>query len=119
MLGFGRPQPNLHYYPAGNNARNGSRGPWQEGTYNYGYHTTHFDDSPNSAYGSNGNFVFDVPGCIGCGVHSGRANRTDRAGRSGPRFATNGCIRTTDDATSQIQSLIQSGDPLQTLTVVR
>ena len=106
-------------YAAGNNAQTGSRGPWASGTYNYDYHTTHPDDAPDSAYGSNGNSVFDVPGCVGCGVHSGRANRTDRAGRSGTQHATNGCIRTTDEATSEIQRLIQNGDPVDTLTVTR
>ena len=106
-------------YPASNNAQTGSRGPWDAGTYNYDYHTTHPDDTPNSPYGSNGNFVFNVPSCVGCGVHSGRSNSTDRAGRSGPNFATNGCIRTTDQATSAIQRLQQNGDPIRTLQVVR
>ena len=106
-------------FPAGNNAQSGSRGPWPAGTYNYAYHTTHPGDAPNSPYGSYGNFVFNVPGCVGCGVHSGRANSTDRAGRSGVNFATNGCIRTTDNATRIIEQLQQSGDPMTTLTVIR
>ena len=104
-------------YPAANNAQQGSRGPWQEGDYSYSYHTTHPGDAPDSPYGSNGNFVFDVPGCTGCGVHSGRADSTDRAGRSGVNYATNGCIRTTDEATSQITQLIANGDPLTGLQV--
>jgi hypothetical protein len=45
-----------------------------QGSYSYGYHTTHPDDALNSPFGSYGNWVFNVPGCIGCGVHSGRAN---------------------------------------------
>jgi RHS repeat-associated protein len=106
-------------FPAGNDAQLGSRGPWQEGTYDYAYHTTHSDDSPDSRFGSNGNFVFKVPGCTGCGVHSGRANSTDRAGRSGVNYATNGCIRTTDEATSLIKLLNANGDPLTSLTVSR
>ena len=104
-------------YPAANNAQTGSRGPWDPGTYDYSYHTTHPNDSPDSPYGSNGNFVFNVPGCTGCGVHSGRVNTPDRRGRRGPQHATNGCIRTTDDATSQINNLTSHGDPLTTLTV--
>jgi RHS repeat-associated protein len=106
-------------FPASNNAQTGSRGPWEPGTYDYAYHATHPDDAPDSPYGSNGNFVFKVPGCTGCGVHSGRAYTPDRAGRKGPGHATNGCIRTTDDATSLIEQLIQNGDPLTTLTVAR
>ncbi len=106
-------------YPAANNAQSTSRGPWPEGTYTYAYPTTHSDDAPNSRFGSNGNFVFNLPGCQGCGVHSGRANSTDLAGRSGTEYATNGCIRTTEQATQKINNLIQSGDPLRTLTVDR
>jgi RHS repeat-associated protein len=104
-------------YPAANNAQSGSRGTWDPGTYDYSYHTTHPGDSPDSPYGSYGNYVFDVPGCTGCGVHSGRANTPDLRGRTGPQHATNGCIRTTDDATRQINRLISHGDPLTTLTV--
>lgn len=103
--------------PAGNNAQSGSRGAWADGTYTYAYSTRHPDDAPNSPYGSNGNAVFNVPGCTGCGLHSGRATSTDRAGRTGVNFATNGCIRTTDAATSAIRALERSGDPLTTLTV--
>jgi hypothetical protein len=70
-------------------------------------------------YGSNGNYIFEVPGCVGCGVHSGRKNRPDGRGRRGPKHATNGCIRTTDDATDTIQNLIDQGDPLRHLFVIR
>lgn len=98
-------------FPAGNNTTSTSRGPWPSGVYDYVYHTTHSDDSPNSSYGSNGNFVFNVPGCVGCGVHSGRADS------EGVNHPTKGCIRTTDEATQLINDLIQSGDPLKTLYV--
>jgi len=103
-------------FPAANNAQSGSRGKWPNGDYSFDYPTTHPDDAPNSSYGSYGN-LFKVPGCSGCGVHSGRAYSTDRAGRKGFRFATNGCIRTTDDATGLIHNLIQSGDPVTGLAV--
>jgi hypothetical protein len=106
-------------YPAANNAQRSSRGPWPEGSYEYGYHTTHPDDAPDSPFGSNGNYVFDVPGCTGCGIHSGRANRTDLAGRRGVNYATNGCIRTTDEATSMLRRLIAGDDPLSGLVVSR
>ena len=104
-------------YPASNNAQTGSRGRIAPGIYGYNGNVTHPGDAPNSPFGSNGNFVFKVPGCIGCGVHSGRANSTDLAGRSGVNFATNGCIRTTDDATGALNSLTKNGDPLKTLIV--
>jgi RHS repeat-associated protein len=107
----------LEDFPAGNNAQRSSRGPWPQGTYDYGYWMSHAGDGLNSPYGSYGNNVFDVPGCSGCGVHSGRANSTDLAGRSGVNFATNGCIRTTDDATGLIRQLANAGDPLSGLTV--
>jgi hypothetical protein len=104
-------------FPAGNNAQNGSRGPWPAGDYSFAYATSHPGDAPNSPYGSFGNQVFNVPGCIGCGVHSGRVSSTDLAGRSGVNFATNGCVRTTDDATGLIRQLTGSGDPLSGLIV--
>ena len=86
---------------------------------NFSYSTTHPDDAPNSAYGTSGNFVFDVPGCTGCGIHSGRESSTDRAGQSGVNYATNGCIRTTDEATSLLRQLTRSGDTPSRLTVER
>jgi RHS repeat-associated protein len=104
-------------FPAANNVQSGSRGSWPPGDYPFSYHTTHPDDAPDSPYGSYGNWVFNVPGCVGCGVHSGRANSTDRRGRSGFRFATNGCIRTTDSATDLINQLTNAGDPLTGLIV--
>jgi RHS repeat-associated protein len=104
-------------FPAANNAQSSSRGPWPEGTYRYAYHVDHPDDSVDSPFGSYGNFVFKVPGCTGCGVHSGRANKRDRRGRSGVHFATNGCVRTTDPATQFLSQLIAAGDPLSGLTV--
>lgn len=96
-------------FPAGNNTTSTSRGPWAPGTYTYGYSTTHKDDAPGSSYGSNGNAVFNVPGCVGCGVHSGREYKADRRGGSGIQHVTEGCIRTTNDATKLIQDLIRQG----------
>lgn len=106
-------------FDAANNAQTGSRGPWPEGTYNIQYFVFRPDDSPNSKFGSNGNTVFDLPGCKGCGVHSGHRDDLDKAKRKGYKYATDGCIRTTDDATSLIQKLENSDDPVESLTVVR
>jgi RHS repeat-associated protein len=105
-------------FPAANNAQRSSRGPWAAGTYDYAYHVAHLDDAPDSAFGSSGNYVFDVPNCRGCGVHSGRRDRLDLAGRRGVDHATNGCIRTTDEATALIGQLISRGDPVRQLIVL-
>jgi len=94
-------------YPAGNNTVSNSNGPWPTGTYNYLYHTDHPESGPKGRYGSNGNFVFDVPGRTGMGVHSGR---------HGPQSPTRGCIRTTDQGTQDISDL-NSTDQLTTITV--
>ena len=96
-------------FPAANNAQRQSRGPWAPGTYEFDYPTSHRDDSPTSSFGSNGNNVFRVPGCNGCGVHSGKEGKPDGLGRSGIGHATEGCIRTTDDATRLIRDLIRQG----------
>ena len=106
-------------YPASNNAQRSSRGPLASGSYGYRYHVPHRGETSNGKYGSNGNFVFNVPGCSGCGVHSGRANSCDLAGRCGSNFATSGCIRTTDDATRLIKELADQGDPLTDLIVLQ
>ncbi len=108
----------IQKFDAANNAQTGSRGSWPEGTYNIDYFRFHKDDSPSSKFGSNGNVVFDLPGCRGCGVHSGHRDKKDKAGRKGYKHATDGCIRTTDDATSLIQQLEKSDDPVESLTVI-
>jgi hypothetical protein len=81
--------------------------PFPTGTWPYAYQNAHPESGPTGPYGSNGDFVFDVPGHTGLAVHSGR---------SGPLSPTNGCIRTTDPATELLDE-INSVDPLKTLTV--
>ena len=100
----------LGTFAAGNNTTSTSRGPWPPGDYDYLGHIAHPPD-PNGSYGLHGNFVFDQPGCIGCGVHSGRANK------GGPNAKTLGCIRSADPATKLMNDLNQSGDPLDGLYV--
>jgi RHS repeat-associated protein len=92
---------------AGNNTTRKSKGPWPVGNYNYLYHVPHPESGPSGRYGSCGNFVFDVPGRPGIGVHSGR---------SGPQSRTEGCIRTTDECTKTMLNL-NSTDPLTNITV--
>ena len=104
-------------FPASNNAQRDSRGGWPSGIFTFAYWVPHAGDRSNDPFGSHGNFVFYVQGCQGCGVHSGRQDSCDRAGRCGFNYATNGCIRTTDEATSQILQMHTSGDPLEFLWV--
>jgi len=104
-------------WPAANNPSSG-HAPFPDGQWPYGYHKDHPEDpGADSAYGSYGIFVFTVPNRTGLGVHSGRADVPDGLGRKGPAHATNGCIRTTDNATLAILNLNKS-DTLETLTVV-
>ena len=104
-------------FPAANNAQSTSNGPWPPGAYSYNHNQPHSDDGPDSAYGSYGNFQFNVPGRTYMGVHSGRVNTPDKAGRKGYQHATDGCIRTTDAATELISQLVNNGDPLTGLLV--
>ena len=94
-------------FPAGNNTTPKSNGPWPNGKFPYSYYVPHPESGPAGPYGSNGNFVFKVPGRPGMGIHSGR---------SGPQSKTLGCIRTTDEATKFLLDLNQT-DPLRTITV--
>jgi len=94
-------------YPAGNNTTSNSNGPWPNGTYDFSHYMPHPESGADGPYGSNGNFVFSVPGRSGMGIHSGR---------SGPQSKTQGCIRTTDDATKFLHDLNLT-DPLSTITV--
>jgi uncharacterized protein RhaS with RHS repeats len=94
-------------YPAANKTTSTSNGPWPNGIYDYSHYMSHTESESDGPYGSNGNFVFGVPGRTGMGIHSGR---------SGPQSKTLGCVRTTDEATDFLRSL-HSTDPLQTITV--
>lgn len=104
-------------FSASNNASSNSRGPFPTGTYLFEKYNPHEGADSNSAYGSNGNFMFSVPGRTDMGVHSGRADSCDLAKRCGSSHATMGCIRTTDAATELIKKLHLGGDPLTHLEV--
>ncbi len=103
-------------FPAYNNTTDpatdpNSAGPYPQGNYPYTGQTHHYDDNappPASRFGPYGGFHFPRQDCPGCEVHSGR---------SGPTSKTQGCIRTNDDAMSQIQDDINAGDPPDQLTV--
>ena len=94
-------------FPAGNNTTSNSNGRWPEGSFPYSHYSPHPTSGSTGPYGSNGNFVFDVPGRTGMGIHSGR---------KGPQSKTEGCIRTTDQATDFLKNL-NPQDPLNTITV--
>jgi RHS repeat-associated protein len=105
-------------FPAANNTTIDSRGAWPPGATEYGYPRPHPEDtSPDGPYGPYGLFVFKVPGCSGCGVHSGRKNVKDKHGHSGVQHVTEGCIRTIDQAMALITALIENGDPLTGILV--
>ena len=93
-------------------------GPAPAGIFAYVSHQAHTESNSSGQFGSNGNFVFDFPNGSGIGVHSCRAGQCDKAGRCGYQHATSGCIRTTDDATSLLNSL-ELNDPLISIQVVR
>jgi RHS repeat-associated protein len=86
------------------------------------HHHSANEDSANGAYGTHGIFRLkpfkgaDGKEHDGVGVHAGRADSTDRAGRKGYCYATNGCVRTTEFAMWYI-SLFARYDPLTGLTV--
>ena len=94
---FGSDGRTIGTYPAGNYVIANSGGPWPAGEYSYSHYNGHPESGPNDAYGSYGINVFEVPGRIGMGVHSGRANQ------GGPSYPTLGCIRTTDEGTAMIK----------------
>jgi uncharacterized protein RhaS with RHS repeats len=100
-------------FPAAKNAAARSAGTWPDGTYTYAYYKAHSEDAnPDSAFGSNGIFIFNRPDCLtgGCGIHSGRDNR------GGINANTNGCIRTTDPGTAYLKQL-NAVDPITLLVV--
>lgn len=103
-------------YHAENNVQRGAK-IWPAGTYDFSYHTAHPGGDSDSAYGSNGNFVFVVSGRTGMGVHSGRSKTRDGHGNVGPAHVTNGCIRSTDECTAELKTRHRS-DPLTSITVV-
>jgi RHS repeat-associated protein len=106
----GREPPRLLFdFSAGNRGRN----PWPTGSYPFLIHLPHLDEcGPNTRFGSYGNFVFDVPGHTGMGVHSGHANE------GGIWYSTDGCIRISDEAMRSIYALHFGGDRLQRITVI-
>jgi len=86
------------------------------------HHHSAEEDSHNGAYGPGGILRLkpfknaDGKEHDGVGLHAGRADSTDRAGRSGCNYATNGCVGTTEKAIQFIINLAP-GNPLTDLQV--
>jgi uncharacterized protein RhaS with RHS repeats len=108
----------LQTFSAYNNAQRSSNGPFPPGQFPFDRVSDHTgaDASSNGRYGPNGNFIFNVPGRTNMGVHSGRAGSCDAANRCGSQYSTNGCIRTSDDATSFLRNL-NGTDPIRFIRV--
>jgi hypothetical protein len=85
-------------------------------------HDSNLQDSKNGEYGPGGIFRLenftgpDGKTHTGVGVHAGREDKPDAAGRSGADHATQGCVRTCDTAIKIITDTAKK-DPLRTLTV--
>jgi RHS repeat-associated protein len=79
----------------------------------------HPADSPKGEFGKDGIFRLGKSAVNpdgGVGVHSGRDDVPDAAGRTGADHATMGCVRTTGEAMDTITSTAKS-DPLTSITV--
>ena len=103
-------------WDAANNVDSRCVGIWPDGACSFAYYVAHPGDSPSSAYGSLGIFIFNVPGREGMGVHSGRAGAPDGLGRRGFLHCTLGCIRATEEATVQLVTT-HSVDPITSIAV--
>ncbi len=117
-------------FPAANNAVNpsadplipGGYGPAPTGTFPTGAQVR---DKPGGLTGRFGSGILDVylpPGPTGVprtgvGIHAGRWQTCDPAGRCGWEHATQGCIRTTEDAMELLRDLIRHGDPPKAITL--
>src|SRR5438105_15914017 len=81
-------------WDAYNNVDSSSKGIWPDGRYAFSNWLPHAGLGVDSAYGTHGIYIFNVPGRTGMGVHAGRKNIADGLGRKGPEHASMGCIRT-------------------------
>lgn len=97
-------------FPAGNNTTRDSNGPWPSGTYDFSYHKEHPESGPDGPYGSHGNYIFEVSGRTGMGVHAGRQNAR------GPQHHTHGCVRTTEEGVEHL-SEVHETDPITKIIV--
>ena len=108
LLFYGNDNKFLFHCQASNNVVSGAS-KWPGGVFDFSYHKPHFPN-PNGPFGEFGNFVFDVPGRPGMGIHSGRANT------GGWQEETEGCIRTTNKCASAVD-VLHSKDPLRYIKV--
>jgi hypothetical protein len=107
----------LRFVPNGTHTPTNSRTP----TRHPGRRDSHgiLTDTAQGSYGSYGAIVMNpntVNGHRGVAVHSGRATLHDGRRRTGINYATQGCIRTTDQAMGVITGHMRN-DPLESITV--
>jgi hypothetical protein len=103
-------------YNASNNVASGTS-QWPNGTFTYSWHSPHSNAAESDAISASGNYIFNVPERTSMGIHAGRLGETDMAGRTGWEHATRGCIRTTEQGMTAINSRIRANDPLTQITV--
>jgi hypothetical protein len=130
-------------FPAYNNAAPESKGKWPEGEFVHHLFNPHIegfdffrprscyvdtdlrvllsDGGPDTKFGCHGNVMFDttVHGRFYMGIHSGRRDSTDPAGRKGVQYQTLGCIRTTDEAMHALRTLVNPVIGKTRLRVIR
>jgi hypothetical protein len=107
-------------FDAANNVASNSKGIWSSGTYDVYTQTkpnTRKSDSYDSKFGTYGNYItypfIDANGKYrdGMSLHSGYSDDYNRV--------TEGCIRTTDEAMSFIQNLINTNNGKLTKVIVQ
>lgn len=109
-------------WAAANNADSTSRGTWPTGIFQPQriIAVGGEDGELSGAYGP-WFLRYDVPGRVGMGIHAGRQEKRDLAGRKGPWHATLGCIRTSAEAMAEIRRQLEAsgGEALPVLWVPR
>jgi RHS repeat-associated protein len=84
--------------------------PWKLGRNDWSHYNSHPGLDVNSKFGTQGVHVFDIgdKGARGVGIHAGRKDKL------GWKHATEGCIRTTEDAMKALNKLHRD-DPIEYL----
>lgn len=87
-------------FVAANFVDSASGGPFPQGEFSFLLHNPHPNTAwdPDSPFGTQGIFIFNVPHRTDMGIHAGRASVPDGLRRTGPFHCTEGCIRTTEPA---------------------
>lgn len=113
-----------HYmgsWPAYNNVDSRSKGIWPAGVFTLTalVEVAGPDSELDGAFGPHFLRFGEVEGREGMGIHAGRSNIPDGAGRRGPQHATMGCIRTWAQSLKEIVEMHRRRSPIDRLVVVR